>query len=394
VQEKRKGPAPLQALLCVNVSGGNTMEADELRSTLIAGHQLRNVDVVYMFYYDETNNIRKFHLVEDGFNVSDPGNFVLGGILHKGLMHRADFGHLIKSLNLQESTRELKLRHIGKGGFEEILSSSKLGTVLQWIQENNFYIHYFNLNIVYWSLIDIVDSVLSRTAGDIVLNHLMIKSDLYQVLMTDRSSFVIAARQFGFPNIAIDNVKTFSSWLVTFARKHINILSGDRENVLRQFLDQLERVCELPFLTDGKDGVLIEDFAGFYFRTLYLFKNSQHVFDREENIEKHLKDFRMTTAGKPLNNSRFVDSESDPAIQVSDVIVGLLGKYFTFVRVESHEYLRATRSRLNSRQKRNIELLTRIIDQSDSASNGFFCTVASVEEQRKHEYFLSGAVGA
>lgn len=77
------------------------MEADELRSTSIAGHQLRNVDDVYTFYYDETNNIRKFHLVEDGFNVSDPGNFVLGGILHKGLMHRADFGHLIKSRRFQ-----------------------------------------------------------------------------------------------------------------------------------------------------------------------------------------------------------------------------------------------------------------------------------------------------
>ena len=221
----------------------------------------------------------------------------------------------------------------------------------------------------------------------------MIKSDLYQVLMTDRSSFVTAARQFGFPNIATANVKTFSRWLVTFAKKNINVLSGGRENLLLLFLCHLENVCKFPFLTGEKDGVLIEDFAAFYFRTLYLFKSSQHVFDREMNIESRLKDFHMTTAGKPLNNSRFVDSESDVAIQVSDVIAGLLGKYFTFVRTKNYEDLRTIRARLNSRQKKNIELLARIISRSDLVSNGFFNTVVSVEEQQKHAYFLFGAVG-
>lgn len=52
---------------------------DELRSNIILVNNLYNMDIECTFYYDETNNIRKFHIIEDGFNVVDPGNFVLGG---------------------------------------------------------------------------------------------------------------------------------------------------------------------------------------------------------------------------------------------------------------------------------------------------------------------------
>jgi hypothetical protein len=41
-------------------------------------------DGAYTFYYDETNNIRKFYLRETDFNSTFTDNFVLGGLVHEG----------------------------------------------------------------------------------------------------------------------------------------------------------------------------------------------------------------------------------------------------------------------------------------------------------------------
>ncbi len=44
-----------------------------------------DIDSPYTFYYDETNNIKKFCLKnEEDFNNSFNSNFVLGGVLFEG----------------------------------------------------------------------------------------------------------------------------------------------------------------------------------------------------------------------------------------------------------------------------------------------------------------------
>src|SRR5690554_1039745 len=122
----------------------------------------------YAFYYDESGNTRKFYIQPDknNFNVDrDPNqkaryNFSLGGIAHKGKSASADPTELILNLKLQKTAKELKLDQIARGNFSEILKSSKLEIVLKWILDSDCYIHYFNLNMVYWAFIDIVDDCL------------------------------------------------------------------------------------------------------------------------------------------------------------------------------------------------------------------------------------------
>ena len=41
-------------------------------------------DGAYTFYYDETNNIKKFYVRENDFNYKFTANFVLGGLVHSG----------------------------------------------------------------------------------------------------------------------------------------------------------------------------------------------------------------------------------------------------------------------------------------------------------------------
>ena len=100
-------------------------DVNEMRKPFIEYEKLECVDDKFTFYYDESNNIRKLHLTSKGLNVEKSCNFVLAGIVHKGEYHSADFELLKKSLCLQKSVKEIKLKHIGKGSFESVLEIRK-----------------------------------------------------------------------------------------------------------------------------------------------------------------------------------------------------------------------------------------------------------------------------
>ena len=59
------------------------IDVNPLRDAILATHHLPNVDGIYTFYYDETNNVRKLHLTPDGMNIRKPESFVLGGVVRK-----------------------------------------------------------------------------------------------------------------------------------------------------------------------------------------------------------------------------------------------------------------------------------------------------------------------
>lgn len=54
---------------------------DEVRAMMIRAHGIRRADDKFAFFYDETNNIRKLTLTEDGTIVPERNNFVLGGVV-------------------------------------------------------------------------------------------------------------------------------------------------------------------------------------------------------------------------------------------------------------------------------------------------------------------------
>jgi hypothetical protein len=107
------------------------MDINEHRDMVIRFNSIQNTDEIYTFYYDETNNIRKLYLTESGFNVDKADNFVLAGIMHKGLIYQKDFSELFGLLRLMKSIKELKLKHVAKGSFLDMLKSQALHTILK-----------------------------------------------------------------------------------------------------------------------------------------------------------------------------------------------------------------------------------------------------------------------
>ncbi|AZG74775.1 DUF3800 domain-containing protein [Shewanella livingstonensis] len=368
------------------------LDVNEMRRTSIEYEKLECVDDKFTFYYDESNNIRKLHLTSKGLNVEKACNFVLAGIVHKGEYHSADFDSLKKSLCLQKSAKEIKLKHIGKGSFDRILTSEKLNILLKWILDNDFYIHYFSLNVLYWSIVDIVDSIIENLnvveRQFFIQSHMSIKSDLYKVIVNNEALFLEKLREFEYPNIKSDKVKEFSGFLVGFVKRNSKALSEDRRYLLTKFMESAEDSTELFFVMNEKDHILISDFFIYYLRNTCLFKNSKHVFDEEKEIEVIFNEYDLVDQGRIINNYSFVKSEEVLEVQLSDVMAGLFAKYSIFLSDTSNDQIKAIKSSLNQRQLVNLKLIENLIDKSDAVSRGFFFHCVSEDEYLRNNYFM------
>ena len=145
-----------------------------------------------------------------------------------------------------------------------------------------FYLHYFNLNVLYWSIVDIVDSIIDKLDYPddqfFIQSHMLVKSDLYKVITSNEDLFLKKLREFEYPNIKEDKVSEFTSFLISFVKSNSDILDDDRKYLLNKFMEGAEGVTELFFIMNEKDHILISNFFIFYLRNIYLFKNSKPHF--------------------------------------------------------------------------------------------------------------------
>lgn len=82
--------------------------------------------------------------------------------------------------------------------------------------------------------------------------------------------------------------------------------------------------------TGDEARILIDGFKDFFLERICILKNARHVFDAEDVVSRELAEIRLTDGDAPFCNYRFVDrSHDDPGVQVSDVMVGFLAKFFS-----------------------------------------------------------------
>lgn len=365
------------------------MDLDQQREMLIQHNHLQNTDDVYTFYYDESNNIRRLYLTESGLNVQRVDNFVLAGILHKGLNCRADFDALFESLNLQKTVIEIKLKHIAKGSFLDILNSDKLNAILKWLNEKQFFIHYFNLNIIYWSIVDILDSIIGELSHPFfIMNHIQIKSDFYELAISDLDAFLHGHHGINYPDVPEGQGEEFCRWLIALVNHNKHVLPDFNACILGDIVKSSLMIDELPFASGFHGRELISEFSIFYWRNVYLYSSSKHVFDDEPRIETTLREQSFMLEGNPLTNYQFVRSQDVKAIQISDVISGFLSKYFTYLKDVDDQVAIVDKAGLNSKQRDTLSALEMLVDRSDEQSRGFFNRVCSQAEQRRNNWFL------
>lgn len=344
----------------------------------------------FTLYYDETNNIRKLLLTERGLNVTKHDNFVLGGIAIQAGQSIGDMEELRRQLWIQKSASEIKFDLVAKGNFERVLESRKLGQVLSWLADRGICIHYANVNVLNWSILDIVESVVAEDAFvDFLPYHREMKNELYRIVLNDLQGFLAILRSHGFPDVARGAARAFLSDVRKFVQRHWPARTFAATEMLDALLVRAQSLNELAFLADGKRNYLIEGFENFFLHRICSFPNSIHVFDEEPTIQAAMTGFRILDGGREVPFS-FVDSKAFGEIQLSDVVVGFLGKYFTFIEQTPMSALLKKRKELTRIQSANLELLGKLIDLSDETSNVLLHRITTLDSDWKSDSFLFG----
>jgi hypothetical protein len=352
----------------------------------------KNIDNKYTFFYDETNNIRKLFLKEDGkVNIQVRElhqNFVLGGVFYEKAtsLKFTDFESLKKDLYLDkkfiEENKEIKFRHIAKGNFLQCLKSTKLKIFLEWILSNDLYIHYSTLDILYWSIVDIIESSVEHYQYFQYEDLNYFKVLLYEISKVDLESFLNILFKYDYPNIKNKKNKKFLNEIIKYIDKHKKYVI-DSEKITNNveiftLIDILRSAKnkELVFIEDNVSLELIDEFGIFYQRPIGLFINSKHIFDIEEQVFNHFSQFEFCDGETKLENYVFKDSQENWLIQISDVTVGFLGKYMSYINELKFSEINKVKDSLNSLQKDNIKLLFKLLTQSELKSKAFVHHIA------------------
>jgi hypothetical protein len=339
--------------------------------------ELKPLDEKLIFYYDETNNIGKFWLNDTGVNTTDAltKDFVLGGIAFEEDAY-PDVNELINKLNLQKAS-ELKSSNLFRGkGFLDIMGSKRTNTFLNWLNDSPLFIHYASLNNVYFALVDIIDSLFLAYPEDFFIDWvnekdaidwmLDVKDSFYRHTKEHLPETVKLFIKHNYPEIITDDVPSFCyDWI---EQLNVNKNSELELRFIVQFLKRAKIDKELPLLKGNIPGILVRDYATSYLERIRIFKKSYHIFDRELSIEQKLSTVKIIENGEVCTRYRFEDSKNDRNIQVSDVFVGLMGKYFSFLNEMDERQMNETIRNLSPQQKENFKLLNAIVAKSDDKS--------------------------
>lgn len=364
------------------------LDVNAMREMMIRAFQLRRADDKFTFYYDETNNIRKLYLTDDGTNVSEHKNFVLGGIVLEEGRVFPDLAPLRAKLRMQDNAPEIKFAHVAKGDFEQVLASKKLQSVLSWIIEQGIMIHYSSVNIIYWAIVDIIDAILSEDGfGSYHPHHQALKNELYRLANLDKPSFLALLKRHCYPDIQPERTADFITDISVF----LDARSPENDNLpalmLKSLIGRSASLPELACLVDNEESMLIDGFHTFYTRPVVLFKNAIHIFDREIQVEKSLSDTTFKDGDREIS-FRFADSKSEPGIQIADVVTGFLGKYQGFVEDHPLPELVKRKNSWSETQAENFGLLRQLIDTSDDASNAFIFRSTAMDSEWKNDTFM------
>lgn len=341
---------------------------------------LTGLDDELNFFYDETNNIRKYYLKEDKFNESIKTNFILGGIVLEN-EQEVDVKSLFDSFGLQKNVNEVKLKNIAKGDFFKCLESIHLQSIFNFLSVNNIFIHYSSLNFLYFSTVDIIDSLIESTGIDYHPYYKRaLKNDLYICIKNNIDKFIPIFFEYEYPNIK-------ESKVVSFIEKLIEIFTNEPQNkgnkTILMLLEKSMETKNLFFIMNETNHSLIQNFSQFYSRTIYLFTNSKHYFDKEDSIEPLIDELNLTYENSKLENYSFVDSKDNKLIQLSDIVIGLIGKFYNYINENSIESLSDSLEDLNDVQKNTLKLFYKVLLDSENRNKAYiFLTISNDEFQK------------
>ena len=336
-----------------------------------------NNQTKYVFYYDESNNCRKFW-VDDSkqqFNTDHTADFVLAGLVRKEEEKvEASLETFRKPLKLQANVEEIKFKNLyAKGDFLQCVKERRLFETLSWIDKSPFYIHYTNVNNLFYTLVEIFDSIVKPDEiSEFGYDYFKMKSVFYYMFKGKADALQILMFKYKYPNIQREDVEAFCNDLLFLLGSRRGM--KEEEKFLAGMLARAAQSDELVFLHDNDDYVMQENYAEFYADPIRKYQKSRHIFDEETTVQDIVK--KQIAMGENMaDNFNFVKSETDIFVQLSDVVAGILGKLFKYINSTSVNQRRRDVEGLSKLQVENILLIDKLRMEADRENPGFLCSI-------------------
>lgn len=124
---------------------------------------------------------------------------------------------------------------------------------------------------------------------------------------------------------------------------------------------------------------MLKELTMIYRNEIYTWINSQLVFDNEIDVIYPLKNEPTSMHGELLTNYVFVDSKTDPMVQLSDVAVGIVAKYLSFIDQHGRNTVSVVDSTFNGKQLGIFRKVNTVLKQSRDHNPLFFNQTTSLE---------------
>lgn len=384
-------------------------------------------DNEYDFFYDESNNIRVFSLRENKYNTdSNPQApyspiFIVGGLVAKKNERDETINEVVNKIAQQKNMKEIKLKHVAKGDFLDILNSQKVEDFLSWLLDSKYYMHYFAINTVYWSFLDIIEDAVSfllenndagyilyecKSEGEVRARIDYFKNCLYTLIKIDKQEFIEYIKKFSYPKIVNTDAARFYRGLHKLSRKNLNSSRSsssklhnyiDRQLIdLTRFLAKCKGANSIELTFDDEIDTLIGSFSSFYMTRMTGFLNSNHFLDKEDTIEPVIeslvKHHPSNNDENPFSNLsyQFVESTTALEIQLSDVVSGIIRLLYSFIEDSDQDNVEKLILNANQQQKTNLELIYKNILKAEKECEGFIFRVQVPGDEYKMNILFNG----
>lgn len=344
----------------------------------------------WSLYYDETGNWRSISY-RDG-RVKDvrafERDFILGGIV---ITDDAALPELLEgSKKLPAPNGEIKCKSVlgGSKDFRKTLRRQETTDFLSLIDRDGVAVHYHAQDNLYYSIVDIVDSLIVMPIHNVTaVFERELKNELYLCALQDPTAFLNELSSFGYPNVSRSNVRPFCEFLQWFISLRQSAecppeeMEGFFLETLRQMVKTASREESLAFLEGNKDDSLVDDFSSHYTTACALLPNASHIFDEESHVSMELVE--------PLSNYIFVDSKSEPLVQLADVWVGFLSRLFAFLDDWTRNPFVPSDKHLQSQEIDNLRTAKRLIDRSNDLHRSLISNIGANDTILGRENALS-----
>lgn len=347
-----------------------------------------NTDERLNFYYDESNNCRKFWLDSDKntFNYDYKADFVLAGVASEN-NNQIPLDYLKTVFKLQNNAVELKSKSLFKGkDFLQCMQMRQVTNLWELFNEFNLYIHYSHVNNFFYTIVEILDSITNpQEIDEFGFDYFLLKTTFYNMLFPKAQEVSHIMLEYEYPDIKTENIQGFCKAL-------IDVIANDRkqrpdEKFILGALRRASESDELLFVQNNIRFIMQEDYSFFYADPILKFSNSMHYFDEEKFIYKKIVD-TVSKFNPSASNFEFIDSKSNTMIQISDLIAGILGKMFFYINSVSEKEIRNVVKELSDIQLGNCTELNRVRMKSDIRNKGLLHSITAIGILNRLNYFF------